>query len=131
MWNTGISTVYNNTGVELNWNDLETDNDFFGSRAGQIPGGHNGKLAVVAPWCNNSYDVATKAIQFSTDPGGAQFYVFQDEGDGLLYYVSASEIGSAIWDNRKRCGDGRSSYANLSIGENGEGFFVSATAVGR
>lgn len=40
MWKTGISRVYNNAAVELNWNDLETDNNFFGERSGQIAGGH-------------------------------------------------------------------------------------------
>lgn len=130
MWNTGISRVYNNTGVELNWNDLETDNNFFGERSGQIPGGQNGKIAVVAPWCSNSHDISTKAIQFSTDPGGAEFYVFQSTADSQVYYVSAEHGGASLWSGKRWCGEGPSSYVNLSIGLNGDGYEVSAQAVG-
>jgi hypothetical protein len=130
MWNTGISTVYNNAAVELNWNDLETDNEWFGAREGQIPGGHNGKIAVVAPWCSNSYEIITKAIGFATDPGGFQFYVFQNYIDNQIYYVPAQTEGASLWASKIWCGEGPSSYVNLTIGLQGEDFHISANAVG-
>lgn len=141
MWNTGIVRIYNNTSLAV----VVADPEPLAGGPWEIPAGHNIKLGRVVPWCSNTEDVRTKAIiigaQFtvigSLPPGITQAdidgaYLFQntDDGSGLLNRICWQLRTDPLqWDQVMDCGEGPSSWVNVSIGDEGETYSVVANAV--
>lgn len=155
MWNTTISTLYNNSSVNLSYVDLERRGNIFGEIKGYCGSGHNSKLDALAPWCSNTYEIRAKAIWVTpfgfalTDevikaaveqPGSGVpetqdaafkpgFYLFQNYRDDRIYWIVANEATS--WTKLQWCGEGPSGRVDVRIGDApGGGFTVEAQAIG-
>lgn len=86
---------------------------------------------VIFPWCINSYEVKTKAFRFYVGPRPSLetlktgifpqvlFYMFQYYRDDQVYWLAPDSNGGVNFARRKHCGEGPSSYVEVTINADG------------